>query len=148
MQPYKVVKKRKKKKMETPNNQEGFRLRISIKPAPNLIEVKEIYIYNRDLKSIALKKQFQVVLRRLFKMAMVCDETTSDGDYKIVLSEIKRAKQVLKDKYAHEKNMKEYRDFFKHLAFLQKEVEDKYIYQKQIREMLYYEQKEERGMRR
>ena len=32
--------------------------------------------------------------------------------------------------------MKEYRDFFKHLAFLQKEVEDKYVYQKQLKEML------------
>ncbi len=148
MQTYKMEKKPQKRKVKKNVSTKGYRLNLKLKPRPTFIEVKEIYIFHPDLKETVLKTQFHRVFRKLFRIVMACDEEASDGDFALALSEIERARQVLKDRYLHQINQKECREFYKKLAFLEKEIQKKLVLRNQIQEMMLEQQmmiKEERG---
>jgi len=110
---------------------DGYHMKPKFKAHDELVDVKEIVIVNEALKEKVLTKQFDIAFRRIFKMMMCVtedsDSTTSNGDAKIVLSEIVRMKQILKDKYRQNLSKQEYYKMLKKVEILECELNTKII---------------------
>ena len=141
MASYKLNKTKKKKRTNRKIKSIGMKFSFRLRPRPNFIDVKEIYIYESSLKENVLKNQFNHVFKRLFSLAMSLDETSDEGECAVVLNEVLKAKQILKDKYMQELDAKTYRNYFKKLTFLEQEIRQKIVIQNEIRSQIYEETK-------
>lgn len=141
MASYKLNKTKKKKRTNRKIKSSGMKFSFRLRPRPNFIDVKEIYIYESSLKENVLKNQFNHVFKRLFSFVMSLDETSDEGECAVVLNEVLKAKQILKDKYMQELDAKTYRNYFKKLTFLEQEIRQKIVIQNEIRSQIYEETK-------
>ena len=141
MASYKLNKTKKKKRTNRKIKSSGMKFSFRLRPLPNFIDVKEIYIYESSLKENVIKNQFTHVFKRLFSFVMSLDETSDEGECAVVLNEVLKAKQILKDKYMQELDAKTYRNYFKKLTFLEQEIRQKIVIQNEIRSQIYEETK-------
>ena len=141
MASYKLNKTKKKKRTNRKIKSSGMKFSFRLRPLPNFIDVKEIYIYESSLKENLIKNQFTHVFKRLFSFVMSLDETSDEGECAVVLNEVLKAKQILKDKYMQELDAKTYRNYFKKLTFLEQEIRQKIVIQNEIRSQIYEETK-------
>ena len=135
----------KKKRTLKKLNFSGYKLILKLKPRSNFITVKEIFIYQKDLKHNVLDQQFQHVFKKLLKWIVLLDENSSDSDYQLALDETKKMQKILEDKYKQEVSKKEYRNYYKKLGILEKELQQKMALRNYFAR---YDLEEERGLSR
>lgn len=142
---YKLSKTKKKKKTNRKIKSSGMKFSFHLRPRPNFIDVKEIYIYEPTLKKNVLEAQFNHVFKRLLSLVMYLDETSDTGDCEIALNEILKTRQILKDKYSKEIDAKTYRNYLKKVSFLEQEIRQKLALQESLEKQLDYEERKGRG---
>lgn len=141
---YELNKTRKKRRTNRKFKRIGMKFSFHLRPRPNFVDVKEIYIYDSKLKQNVLDAQFNHVFKRLFQMVMYLDENATDGEFELAMNEISKARQILKDKYLHELGNKAYRHYLKKITLLEEEIRQKIVLQQEVKARIYDEELAER----
>ena len=133
---------------------EGYELKPHLSKRTELISVSQILVVSPSLHEVVLKKQFKNAYQKVFKKVMVVieDVDSTSGDVQIVLGEVAKMKQILKEKYKQEVSKNEYRKMWRKVTLLEEELMKKQVLQKNLEQMIsmmessFYE--EERGKSR
>ena len=94
---YQIRKEQKSKFLAKKNLQfTGLKMKPKLRDHAQFIEVKEIIIVYPSWQEKAMKLQFQVAYRRLFKLVMdvIEDNGSTAGDTKLALNEIHKTEKI------------------------------------------------------
>ena len=118
--------KKKKKIIDGKDNLQGYVMKPHFKKHQNIIELKEIIIYNDDLKKNVCQKRFNLLFRRMTKIVLdvIKSDDTTSGDALIALNEIDRMKKKVIDEFKHNLSKEEIRNMYRKFTLLQKQLQE------------------------
>ena len=132
---YQIRKEQKSKFLAKKNLQfTGLKMKPKLRDHAQFIEVKEIIIVYPSWQEKAMKLQFQVAYRRLFKLVMdvIEDNGSTAGDTKHALNEIQKKKKILRSKYKNKISNEEYRKMWNKVFLLEKKLTEKIVWQQEM----------------